>query len=172
MIEFKTLETAHVVAFHDWLRDPEVIKYSLSIFQKMETNAQIDLWYFDLIENSKSVNYGIFLKENNQFVGYCGLCNLSEANSSGEYFIFIGDKQQWGKGISTQATQKLLHIGFNQLNLNRIMLTVSQPNVGAAKSYLKAGFKEEGILREACFRDDQFHDKIIMSVLKKEWGNR
>ncbi|WP_348721651.1 GNAT family protein [Tenacibaculum sp. 190130A14a] len=37
------------------------------------------------------------------------------------------------------------------------------------KAYEKVGFTYEGNLREACFRDNAFHDKIIMSVLKSEW---
>ncbi|SNR54751.1 GNAT family N-acetyltransferase [Hymenobacter mucosus] len=49
------------------------------------------------------------------------------------------------------------------------MLTVSEPNVGGVKAYAKGGFKLEGRLREACLRNGQFHDKLIMSVLKAEW---
>ncbi|TGD81532.1 GNAT family N-acetyltransferase [Hymenobacter wooponensis] len=49
------------------------------------------------------------------------------------------------------------------------MLTVSEPNIGGVKAHTKADFKLEGRLREACLRHGQFHDKLIMSVLKAEW---
>jgi RimJ/RimL family protein N-acetyltransferase len=49
------------------------------------------------------------------------------------------------------------------------MLTVSTPNYGGIRAYENAGFKKEGIMRNACFRDGQFHDKIMMSILKDEW---
>jgi RimJ/RimL family protein N-acetyltransferase len=52
---------------------------------------------------------------------------------------------------------------------NRVFLTVSEPNIGGRKAYKNAGFKFEGQLRQACLRDNEFHDKIIMSVLKSEW---
>lgn len=37
------------------------------------------------------------------------------------------------------------------------------------KAYKKAGFKEEGRLRQASYRDSKYHDKIVMSILRKEW---
>jgi len=104
-------------------------------------------------------------------IGYAGICNISNANRSGEYFIFIGDRQEWGKGIGSEVTRLTLRMGFEELGLHRIMLTVSEPNYAAIKAYEKAGFKLEGRMREACFRDNQFHDKLFMSVLEEEWLN-
>lgn len=169
MIQLKPIRKEHITSFYKWIRDEEVIKYSLSIFQKIKSNAEIDCWFLSLLEDTKDFKLGIFSENKNEFIGYCGICNISTSNRSGEYFIFIGDKASWGKGVSTQATKEILQIGFEQLNLNRIMLTVSQPNIGGIKSYKKAGFKEEGILREACYRDHQYHNKLVMSILKSEW---
>ncbi|QRQ62097.1 GNAT family protein [Sphingobacterium multivorum] len=42
---------------------------------------------------------------------------------------------------------------------------------GVLLSEYSAGFKLEGRMREACFRDNQFHDKLFMSVLEEEWNN-
>jgi RimJ/RimL family protein N-acetyltransferase len=49
------------------------------------------------------------------------------------------------------------------------MLTVSEQNKGGIKAYTKAGFKEEGRLRQANFRNGKYHDKIVMSILAEEW---
>ena len=172
MIELKTLKEQDVQHFYSWINDDEVIKYSLSVFQNMETKEEVVFWFKELLNNTENLQLGIYIKGTNQLIGYAGISNISKFNKSGEYFIFIGDKTQWGRGISTEVTKQILEIGFNKLGLNRIMLTVSEPNIGGVKSYLKAGFKQEGILREASFRDGQFHDKIVMSVLKSEWNNK
>ena len=50
--------------------------------------------------------------------------------------------------------------------------TVSEPNLGGLKAYEKSGFIIEGRLREASFRDNEFHDKLTMSILKSEWEGR
>jgi len=172
MIELKPLKEQDVQYFYSWINDDEVIKYSLSVFQNMETKEEIGFWFKELLNNTENLQLGIYIKGVNQLIGYAGISNISKFNKSGEYFIFIGDKTQWGRGISTEVTKQILEIGFNKLGLNRIMLTVSEPNIGGVKSYLKAGFKQEGILREASFRDGQFHDKIVMSVLKSEWNSK
>jgi len=170
MIELKPLHENHAKYFFNWFQDEEVIQYSLSIFQKLQTESQVKEWLKETVNDTKTFKQGIFLKNTDCLIGYAGICDLSSTNKSGEYFIFIGDKSYWGKGVGTEVTTKVIEIGFNDLGLNRIMLTVSEPNVGGVKAYQRAGFKLEGRLRQACYRDGEFHDKLVMSVLKKELG--
>ncbi len=169
MITLRTLSKLDISPFYNWINDEEVIKYSLSLFRKINTKKEIEDWFFELIKNKKNITLGIFLDATNELIGYAGICDISETNKSGEYYIFIGEKKFWGKGIGTEVTQKIVEIGFNKYDLNRIMLTVSEPNVGGLKAYEKSGFKIEGRLREAAFRDNKFHDKLVMSVLRSEW---
>ena len=142
--------------------------HSLSAFQALKTPAQIDHWFAATLRDEKSLNLGIYLSETNALIGYAGLSNLSATNQSGEYFIFIGEKAHWGKGVGTAVTKAVLRLGFAVHGLNRIMLTVSESNLGGVKAYTNAGFVVEGRLRAACCRDGLFHDKIVMSVLKAE----
>lgn len=169
MIDLRPLSGEHISPFFKWLRDEEVIKYSLTSFQKLFSEDDIRSWYADLLSDTKDYVAGIFLSPGEALIGYAGICNISATNKSGEYFIFIGDKDQWGKGIGTLTTRKILKYGFEELKLHRIMLTVSEPNLGGVRAYEKAGFIAEGKHREACYRDGKFHDKIIMSVLKSEF---
>tara|TARA_R110001583_G_scaffold39735_2_gene127232 strand:- start:34542 stop:35054 length:513 start_codon:yes stop_codon:yes gene_type:complete len=169
MIELKALSKIHVSPFYDWLNDKDSIRYSLSAFQKINTKNEIDLWFETVLEDKIGLNLGIFLKDSNQLIGYAGICNISNSNLSGEYFIFIGDKSKWGKGIGAEVTKQILKIAFLGKGLNRLMLSVSETNIGGIKAYQKAGFISEGKYRQACFRDGKFHDKIIMSVLKEEY---
>lgn len=169
MIELKPLSKENITPFFTWLRDEEVIKYSLTSFQKMVSEDDIKSWFSNLLSNRKDYTLGIYLSIDGTLVGYAGICNISTINKNGEYFIFIGDKSQWGNGIGTITTQKVVKYGFENLDLNRIMLTVSEPNVGGIRAYEKAGFKFEGRLRQSCFRDGEYHDKLIMSILKHEY---
>jgi RimJ/RimL family protein N-acetyltransferase len=134
MIQLKPLTEVHLEPFLNWLRDEEVIKYSLSAFQGFTSEKDICLWYSTLLSNSKDFSKGIFLSSNDALVGYAGICNISNTNRSGEFFIFIGDKTQWGNGIGTLATKQILAYGFEEINLNRILLTVSAPNIGGIRA--------------------------------------
>ena len=170
MIELKPLSEENITPFFTWLRDEEVIKYSLSAFQKFIDEGDIEKWFASLLSNTQDLTLGIFLSSDGSLIGYAGICNISSTNNSGEYFILIGDKNQWGKGIGTKVTREVIKSGFEELNLHRIMLTVSEPNIGGVRAYEKAGFNIEGRLRQACYRDGAYHDKIIMSMLKEEFN--
>lgn len=172
MIALRALSKTDISPFYVWINDNDVIKYSLSLFGKISTEKEIANWFTELIKDKKNINLGVFLRPTNDLIGYAGICDISETNKSGEYFIFIGEKKLWGKGIGTEVTEQILKVGFTDNKLNRIMLTVSEPNIGGIKAYEKAGFKIEGRLRQASFRDNKFHDKFVMSILKSEWEER
>jgi RimJ/RimL family protein N-acetyltransferase len=169
MVKLAPLQPEHVAHFYGWLRDPEVIEYSLSAFQAMRTREQIDQWFAATLQQPNCLNLGIYLAETNVLIGYAGISGISTTNHSGEYFIFIGEKAWWGKGVGTAVTQQIVTIGFATYPLNRVMLTVSELNTGGVKAYTKAGFVVEGRLRQAACRRGVFHDKLVMSVLKEEW---
>lgn len=169
MIKLAPMQPEEGACFYPWIADPEAIHYSLSAFQAMTTTAQIDHWFAATLRDEKSFNLGIYLAETNTLIGYAGLSNLSATNQSGEYFIFIGDKACWGKGVGTAVTRQVLALGFTVHRLHRIMLTVSELNVGGVRAYTNAGFVAEGRLRAACYRNGRFHDKLVMSVLQSEW---
>jgi RimJ/RimL family protein N-acetyltransferase len=63
----------------------------------------------------------------------------------------------------------MLRYGFDTLNLNRIFLRVFASNPRAIRSYEKADFIHEGRMREAEFRNGQYVDVLLMSVLRSEW---
>ena len=153
-------------AFYKWINDDEVVKYSLSLFQKIKTEKEIDTWFDSVLDDKKSVNKAVIF--DNKIIGYAGISSISKINNSGEYFIMIGEKELHGKGIGTFVTKEIINIAFNDLNLNRLSLTVSSINDYAIKVYSKAGFVEEGVMRQACLRGSTYHDKIIMSIIRED----
>jgi RimJ/RimL family protein N-acetyltransferase len=59
---------------------------------------------------------------------------------------------------------------FETLNLQRVFLRVYADNLRAQRAYQKAGFIEEGRLRQAVFKRGAYQDAILMSVLRTEWS--
>ena len=129
----------------------------------------MESWLRNINNDSKTFSLGICLKDTDQLIGYAGIASISNLNRSGEYFILIGHKSHWGKGIATNTTEIITDYGFNTLGLHRIELTAYNENPAAYKAYEKAGYVHEGVKRQAGFRDGKFHDKIIMSALSTEW---
>lgn len=73
------------------------------------------------------------------------------------------------KGIGTWATEITRDFAFEALKLHRLELDVYSFNVRAERAYLKAGFKREGVLRDAIKDGDGYADDILMSILEDEW---
>ena len=75
----------------------------------------------------------------------------------------------WGKGIGKAALSLILEYAFSELNLHRVFLNVFSFNKRAIKLYEKMGFMHEGVLRQAFYRAGDWHDIVIMSILKNEY---
>jgi RimJ/RimL family protein N-acetyltransferase len=169
MIQLLPLHASQAPIFYRWLRDPDVIRYSLSLFQDLTTLPQVEQWLTATLQDTNSLTLGVYLGASHELIGYTGISSISARNQSGEFFILLGEKRHWGQGIGTEVTRQVLTRGFQDLGLNRVMLTVSEPNQGGLKAYMRAGFQLEGRLRQACYRQHAFHDKLVLSVLRQEW---
>ena len=73
------------------------------------------------------------------------------------------------KGYGTQVYGGILKYFFDALGMNRIWLCVLDINPGARDLYKKIGFKAEGRMRQAIWRNGGWHDYIVMSILGEEY---
>lgn len=97
---------------------------------------------------------------------------LSSETRSAEVMILIGNRGAWGKGCGTDAMVALLRYLFHTRNLHRVSLTVLAWNGRAIRSYEKAGFTVEGLLRDDLYFEGVYHDQIVMSILRHEFDAR
>lgn len=88
---------------------------------------------------------------------------------SANFRIGLYHKAERGKGLGTWATEATRDFAFEQLHLHRLELDVYSFNSGAERVYLKAGFKREGVLRDAIMDGEEYADDILMSILEDEW---
>jgi RimJ/RimL family protein N-acetyltransferase len=102
-------------------------------------------------------------------IGVVYLLDIDWQARSAVYAISIYEEKNKGKGIGKLATLKILEHAFNDLNLNRIQLEVLDYNEKAINFYNKIGFKKEGVIRESIYKNGEYHNQILMSILKKEF---
>lgn len=137
-------------------------------------NIDVDYkWYDNYMNNrDKSVRCAIVEAENKQdILGLVSLTNIDLLNQSSIFHIIIGDSNVRDKGLGYFATSKILLHAFKNMNLHRIELSVLTNNIPAIKLYEKVGFKKEGISRQSVYKEGQFVDVQIMSILKNEFLN-
>lgn len=59
--------------------------------------------------------------------------------------------------------------GFNSLEINRIEAEVMQGNTASEKVLVKLGFKNEGILRQWMYWNENHYDMTMFSLLRKDY---
>ncbi len=151
-----------------WANDSEVTHYLFMGDRPAHIELLTEQWEKE-IRNPNEVAMAIVDKKKDKIIGWTGLYSINWISRSAEYRVFIGERQYRNRGIGTEVAKLMLNYGFEKLNLNKIWLGVNAAHKGAVRSYEKAGFVREGILREEIFRNNQYYNAVRMSVLKKEY---
>lgn len=126
--------------------------------------ADKDGWYFaaDALDDPH--------QPDGRLIGSASLMGVSGKNRSATFGISIGDPAMRGKGYGAEMIDLVLEWGFLELNLHRIQLFVMEFNEGAVRLYERKGFRHDGRLREAIYREGRYWDELVMSVLRREWA--
>jgi hypothetical protein len=66
MIKLTPLVKTDVTPFYSWINDEEAIKYSLSSFKEINTHQEVDRWFEKTLEDTRSINLGIYVNQTNQ----------------------------------------------------------------------------------------------------------
>jgi RimJ/RimL family protein N-acetyltransferase len=82
------------------------------------------------------------------------------------------DSDHWGQGFGIDMMQTALAACFDSWGVHRIGVRVEAGNERALTLYRRLGFREEGHLREAAFRDGRHADLLILAQLAAEWATR
>ena len=149
-----------------WMNDIEVAKYIKQNTNLISLEAEKE--YLEKASQEK-YNFAIVLNDNDELIGNISLSKLDSINKTAELGIFIGEENNKSKGFGTEAIKLLLDYGFNQLNLNNIMLKLIGFNERALKCYKKTGFKQFGVWKESLYFNGTYYDEIFMNVLKKDF---
>ena len=172
-IRLRPIEKEDIPRYVKWLADEETRSY---LGQPLPFGlVQEEHWFEHNLQAGEEQAWAIDAQPMDMtigpwdHIGSCGLQKINWRNRQGEVGIFIGAREYWGWGYGTDAMRTLLNWGFHTLNLNRIYLRVFADNPRAIRSYQKAGFVEEGRLRQDDFRNGVYRDTLLMSLLREEW---
>jgi RimJ/RimL family protein N-acetyltransferase len=103
-------------------------------------------------------------------IGRIGLNNFRPRDRMASLYVFIGDREAWGKGFGRDALMALLHYGFDTLNLRQIELWTLADNDRAIRMYKGCGFVEEARLRDRSWIEGHYVDHLVMSVNAEEFS--
>jgi RimJ/RimL family protein N-acetyltransferase len=162
-------ERRDIPLFVRWMNDLRTTRTLLMISPISE--AIEERWFDQMLEHHGKGRWFFVVcrRADDRPVGSIDLHEVDLRNGSASLGIAIGDPADTGQGYGTDALRALVGFGFDQLRLERIELDVYDYNDGARRVYERVGFRLEGTLRHALYRDGAFHDVHRMAILRDEW---
>ena len=159
----------NLAAFRRWYADADVAR--LTRYQEGPMPAtEIDRFFQARVVGPDSLALAIHVRDDDRLIGTCAFSQLDADNGSALFHITIGEKEAWGLGYGTEATELMLEHAFQRLGLHRVALTVFAFNERAIRAYRKAGFVLEGRARQSIWRDGRYWDELQMSMLDVDWA--
>jgi RimJ/RimL family protein N-acetyltransferase len=169
LIRLAPLRREDISTYTRWFQDYQMVRFlAPGVLTPMSEEAET-AWYDRAIRDEGNYHFGIRTLADDRLLGNCSLFEISHKNACATFGIFLGNRDDWGKGYGSDATRTILRFAFDELNLNRVQLEVYAFNPRAVRAYEKVGFCHEGIRRQALFREGSYHDIHIMAVLRDEW---
>lgn len=153
--------------YRHWLNDQEIVQFNSHGRFPMTPEKLLSF-----VRESRIVNTALVLaivhKETDQHIGNISLQAINWVDRNAEIAFLLGERSFWGKGIMQEAGTLLIKHGFHSLNLHRIYCGTSSENTGMQKLAGKLGMKQEGVRKEALFKNGQYRDIIEYGMLKNE----
>jgi RimJ/RimL family protein N-acetyltransferase len=121
------------------LNTPTVLKYVHERLPKDVEDAKqiiqnIILPQYELYQLGR---FAVHVKEDNRFVGWCGLKFLKDENEIDLGYRFM--ENEWGKGFATEAAKATLQWGFTEKNLETIIGRAHIDNIASQNVLQKVG---------------------------------
>ena len=154
-----------------WLNDNEVCRdNSHATFPNTYSKT---LSYLESVEKSRNeIVFAIKWKKNDVHIGNISIQNINWINRSAEIAIIIGNKNYWNKGVGSEAYKLIIVYGFQTLNLNRLSSGQTVTNKGMISVCEKNGMKKEGTLREVLYKNGEYIDAVVYSILSKDFRKK
>jgi ribosomal-protein-alanine N-acetyltransferase len=104
----------------------------------------------------KSAVFAMVWEATGEVYGAIGL-SIEQKHARAELGYWVG-VPYWGKGICTEAAQRILQFGFEKLALHKIHAHHFSRNAASGRVMQKIGMKHEGHLRQHVRKWDHYED--------------
>ena len=108
--------------------------------------------------------FSIVERVTDELAGEAVLWSIDRHNRSAHIGISLRPAFR-GRGLGSDVLRVLTHYGLATLGLNRLQLETGSDNAAMLAAAARAGYQQDGTLRQATWADGAFRDQVVMSVL-------
>ena len=168
----RRLEMSDAQDIFNYGRDPEVARHVLweAYSSVGECRAYIRAMQRRYRSGEPS-SWGIELKETGRIVGTIGYMWCQEEHSSAEVGYSLA-RDQWNRGLMTEALEAVIVHSFETLRLNRIEAQHELTNPASGAVMKKCGMRCEGTLRQRLRNKGRYVDVALYAILREDYAAR
>lgn len=159
------------VPVHAYASDPEVTQYMPWGPNSPEDTAAFIARALEQQATWPRLDLGLALelKAEGQVVGSIAL-HLRDIPHATVEMGYVLRQDLWGQGLVSEAARAMFALGFERLDLHRIVASCDVRNVGSYRVMEKLGMRREGLLREDRLVRGAWRDTYIYALLAQEWS--
>ena len=146
--------------------DPEVARLTGS--RASFTRDEVIRFFLSCVDDPDRYDF-LLLDPAGRIIGESVLNEIDWEARRANFRICIFHPEDRGKGIGSWMVRTTRDFAFEALKLHRLELDVFSFNPRAERSYEKAGFRREGVRRDAIRDGSGYGDDILMAILEEEW---
>jgi RimJ/RimL family protein N-acetyltransferase len=151
-------------------RDPDIYRLLGADVSRLAplTREQAKSW----VQNIHSHPAAWVIAFEGRAIGEVLIDNFVEADQRAGLIIGILDPAALGMGLGGEALDAVAAFAFDTLNLHKLSMRVLAFNARALKAYERLGFAREGMERESALIAGEWHDDVIVGLLKRDFNAR
>ncbi len=165
-VNLRVVEKEDLPLLADWFNDLEVLGQYNTLRQMSRTEAQ------NMFDNVSDMRFFLIEKKDGTKIGFIGhfhVLHLGTGTKQVEvgYTLLPAER---GKGHGTEALRIIVDYLFLSKEIMRIQAQTDRRNLASQKILEKAGFKNEGILRNNFFIRGEWTDDCMYSIIREDWN--
>lgn len=166
--------------FHLRLLESEDLPLRVKWINNWETNSMLGFewpvslsqtknWFAGSLSDMTKKHFVAVDSDSNVVFAMAGLLGIDKWNKHAESYVTIGDQAYRQKGLAPKILNVLSRFSFEVSGLERLIAYILEDNTPSRKTFEKAGYRYEGLLRKHRFKNGTFHNVCIYGLLKADW---
>jgi [ribosomal protein S5]-alanine N-acetyltransferase len=155
--------------WYNWFNNEENTKYMQKHYFPNTKKLQLDFFKHNIENNENKLQLGIVHKADLSFIGIVSLNDIDYINKSCEVSIIIGEKKYHSLNIFIESCQSIINHGFKSLGLKKVSSGTFSKDIDSLFCKI-LGFKREGVLKQAVYKEGKFHDVYICALFNKNYN--
>ncbi len=162
-VVLRALELEDMEFLREILNDPDIEKMVIG-WSFPTSKYEQEKWYERTITDKQNLKFAIQIRDG-ETIGMATLGSIDWKNRKAIHGIKLSKNAPKGQGYATDAVMVIMKYAFEELQLNRLYGSILEYNIASQRLYAKCGWVVEGKVRQSIFKNNKYHDEIIVGIL-------